>query len=40
MEPGNRFGEILKAAFEAQLEGTFQDLAGALAWLEHHGQEV
>lgn len=40
MKPGKRFGELLKAAFEAQLEGAFQDLDGALAWLASHGQEA
>jgi tRNA nucleotidyltransferase (CCA-adding enzyme) len=40
MQPGRRFGELLKAAFEAQLEGAFQDLDGALVWLEKHHPEV
>ncbi len=35
MKPGKQFGELLKAAFEAQLEGAFTDLEGALVWLEH-----
>ncbi|HSH16776.1 MAG TPA: polynucleotide adenylyltransferase, partial [Verrucomicrobiae bacterium] len=35
MRPGRRFGELLKAAFEAQLEGAFQDLDGAHAWLDN-----
>jgi tRNA nucleotidyltransferase (CCA-adding enzyme) len=34
--PGPAFGPILQAAFEAQLEGHFSDLAGALAWLAEH----
>jgi tRNA nucleotidyltransferase (CCA-adding enzyme) len=32
--PGKDFGVTLRAAFEAQLEGKFTDLAGALKWLE------
>lgn len=31
--PGPEFSKILSAAFEAQLEGQFEDLDGALAWL-------
>lgn len=31
--PGKQFGAILKAAFEAQLEGAFADHDGAVAWL-------
>jgi tRNA nucleotidyltransferase (CCA-adding enzyme) len=34
LAPGPGFGPILRAAFEAQLEGEFVDLPGALAWLE------
>jgi tRNA nucleotidyltransferase (CCA-adding enzyme) len=34
MTPGKEFGELLAAAFEAQLEGKFTDHAGALAWLQ------
>ena len=33
MEPGPAFGEILEAAFEAQLEGKFMDLPQAFVWL-------
>lgn len=33
MKPDRRFGELLKAAFEAQLEGQFADLEGAQSWL-------
>jgi tRNA nucleotidyltransferase (CCA-adding enzyme) len=40
MKPGKRFGGILKAAFEAQLEGAFHDLDSALAWLERHMHEA
>jgi tRNA nucleotidyltransferase (CCA-adding enzyme) len=32
--PGKDFGVLLKAAFEAQLEGAFHDDAGAQAWLD------
>lgn len=32
LQPGPQFGRLLKAAFEAQLEGEFTDLEGALAW--------
>jgi len=32
LKPGPAFGRLLKAAFEAQLEGEFADLDGALAW--------
>ena len=34
MSPGKEFGQILEAAFEAQLEGKFSDHEGALKWLE------
>ena len=34
MEPGKHFGSLLSEAFEAQLEGEFADLDGALKWLE------
>jgi tRNA nucleotidyltransferase (CCA-adding enzyme) len=36
MQPGEPFGALLAAAFEAQLEGSFADLEGALKWLERH----
>lgn len=32
--PGRAFGTLLRAAFEAQLDGAFNDLAGALRWLD------
>ena len=32
MRPGPRFGEILEAAMNRQLEGAFQDREAALAW--------
>ncbi|HTI72254.1 MAG TPA: HD domain-containing protein [Candidatus Limnocylindria bacterium] len=35
--PGPSMGEILRQAFEAQLDGEFDDLPGALAWLERQG---
>jgi tRNA nucleotidyltransferase (CCA-adding enzyme) len=34
MEPGKHFGTLLDEAFEAQLEGRFTDLDGALNWLD------
>lgn len=34
MKPGVEFGVILDKAFEAQLEGSFTELEGALKWLE------
>ena len=33
-EPGRTLGPVLEEAFEAQLDGAFHDLDGALAWLE------
>jgi tRNA nucleotidyltransferase (CCA-adding enzyme) len=33
LRPGPQFGEILAAAFDAQLEGEFFDLGHALGWL-------
>lgn len=33
MKPGVEFGKLLNEAFEAQLEGNFTDLDGALKWL-------
>jgi len=35
--PGPAMGEILGRAFEAQLDGEFTDLDGALRWLDTHG---
>ena len=34
LPPGVQFGKLLAAAFEVQLEGGFNDLAGALQWLD------
>jgi tRNA nucleotidyltransferase (CCA-adding enzyme) len=34
MTPGKHFGKLLDEAFEAQLEGGFADLEGALKWLD------
>lgn len=36
LRPGAAFGPLLEQAFEAQLEGGFTDLAGALEWLDRH----
>lgn len=33
MQPGPEMGRRLKAAFEAQLDGAFEDVQGALQWL-------
>ena len=35
MKPGKGFKEILDSAFEAQLNGAFDDLDGALGWLDN-----
>ncbi len=35
---GPRMGKVLERAFEAQLDGAFDDLEGALAWLEANGE--
>jgi tRNA nucleotidyltransferase (CCA-adding enzyme) len=34
LKPGVAFGVLLEKAFEAQLEGSFTDLEGALQWLD------
>jgi tRNA nucleotidyltransferase (CCA-adding enzyme) len=34
MKPGSRMGEVLKAAFEAQINGEFADEQGAGKWLD------
>lgn len=33
-KPGEAMGEMLKAAFEAQLDGAFHDVDGAVAWVK------
>ena len=33
LKPGRQFGDILRAAYDAQLDGAFEDLAGAKTWL-------
>jgi tRNA nucleotidyltransferase (CCA-adding enzyme) len=38
LSPGKAFGVLLKEAFEAQLEGTFVDHAGAVSWLQQRLQ--
>ena len=38
MKPGEAFGQLLHKAYDAQLEGTFNDLPGALLWLEQQKQ--
>lgn len=37
LSPGPQFSRILTAAFEAQLDGDFQDLDGARQWLDRMG---
>ena len=37
MNPGVEFGRILKAAYEAQLDGAFADHAGGMSFLRRHG---
>jgi len=32
MEPGPEMGEVLRQAFERQLDGEFEDIEGAIAW--------
>lgn len=39
LKPGTRFGEILRAANEAQENGLFQDLEGAKEWLRKYLSE-
>lgn len=36
VRPGPAMGALLKAAFEAQLDGEFDDLPGAIAWAQTH----
>lgn len=36
LKPGIQFGAILDAAFQAQLDGAFEDLDGALKWLDDY----
>jgi tRNA nucleotidyltransferase (CCA-adding enzyme) len=40
MTPGPEIGKVLKEAFEAQLDGEFSDLNGALEWLEQKNKSV
>lgn len=41
LEPGAGFGPILAAAFDAQLDGEFEDLGGGFRWLaEKSGLEI
>jgi tRNA nucleotidyltransferase (CCA-adding enzyme) len=35
-QPGPDFKLMLDAAFEAQLDGQFQDEVGGIAWLRHY----
>lgn len=36
LKPSPQFGEILRQAFEAQLDGWFADEPGAIAWLQNY----
>ena len=36
VQPGVQMGQLLQSAFEAQLDGQFADLEGALNWLESY----
>jgi tRNA nucleotidyltransferase (CCA-adding enzyme) len=36
LRPGKEFGQLLKTAFEAQLDGAFDDEAGAIAYAQEH----
>ena len=36
MKPGVEFGRILKAAYEAQLDGKFTDLKGGIEYVQNH----
>jgi|2_EtaG_2_1085320.scaffolds.fasta_scaffold00695_1 tRNA nucleotidyltransferase (CCA-adding enzyme) len=36
MKPGPHFGPVLKAAFEDQLDGVFNDEAGAVEWMRNN----
>lgn len=38
--PGPRMGRIVKAAFEAQIDGAFEDEAGGIAWIAEHAAEI
>jgi tRNA nucleotidyltransferase (CCA-adding enzyme) len=40
IDPGPRVGRILEAAYAAQLDGEFDDLAGARSWIEKKFPEV
>ncbi|HVR36201.1 MAG TPA: polynucleotide adenylyltransferase [Methylomirabilota bacterium] len=40
LAPGPRFKRLLDAAYEAQMEGQFNDLEGALRWLREKGPRV
>jgi len=38
-KPGPRFRPVLEAAYQAQLDGAFSDVAGAIAWLKDSAKE-
>lgn len=39
-QPGPRIGRICKAAFEAQIEGAFEDEAGGIAWVSEAASRI
>jgi tRNA nucleotidyltransferase (CCA-adding enzyme) len=39
-QPGPRLGEVLREAFEAQLDGAFANLEGGLTWIAAHAGPV
>lgn len=40
MAEGPRIGRIRRAAFEAQIDGAFEDEAGGIAWIAEHAAEI
>ncbi|RMD67567.1 HD domain-containing protein [Candidatus Parcubacteria bacterium] len=38
-QPGPEMGRLLRRAFQAQIEGEFNDLSGALAWVQEKGDQ-
>ena len=40
IEPGPEMGRILASAFEAQLDGEFDNILGALYWAQERREDV
>ena len=40
MAPGPQMGTLLRAAYEAQLDGTFETVEDGLTWLRTRAQEM